>query len=434
MAKWLTTRYKQALNPGNPGSRDTEDLIRYGMVATFALLLISSSLLFNTPNEIFFGMQKIIVSPSILVTDYFELANIGTGFFNSGILLLMGLTVARRSKVHLTGPVIAALLTLAGFSFFGKNLYNSWAVPIGVYLYARFRKEPYSKFIIFALFGTALGPMTSLISFGMGFPVSFGIVAGNLVGILAGFFISPLALHFINFHQGYNLYNIGFTAGMIGMFFMGMFRAFGYEGQSPSIIASGYNLPLGIYLYVLFALVLLLGLYLNQWSLKGLLELFSHSGRLVSDFIQLSGLGVTLINMALLGMISTTYVLLVGGELNGPILGGIFTIFGFGAFGKHVRNTIPIFLGVFLASRVHIFDTHSTSALLAALFGTTLAPISGAFGWPFGILAGFLHMSMVVNVGYLHGGVNLYNNGFSGGFIAAGLVPIIEALFGKKKE
>lgn len=433
MAIWLTTKYKQAMNPGKWEPRDAEDLVRYGTVATFAILLIASSLLFNTPSEIFFGMQKIIVSPSILVTDYFALANIGTGFFNSGILLLLGLTVARKAKVHLSGPVVAALLTLAGFSFFGKNLYNSWAVPVGVFLYARYRKEPVSKYIIFALFGTALGPLTSLVSFGMGFPVSLGIILGNLVGILAGFFISPLALHFVNFHQGYNLYNIGFTAGMIGTFFMGMFRAFGYKGDNPSIIASGYNLPLGIYLYVMFTLVLLLGLYMNHWSLKGLQELFSHSGRLVSDFIQMSGLGVTLINMALLGMISTTYVLLVGGELNGPILGGIFTIFGFGAFGKHVKNTVPIFIGVFLASRVHIYDTHSSSALLAALFGTTLAPISGAFGWPFGILAGFLHMSMVVNVGYLHGGVNLYNNGFSGGFIAAGLVPVIESLM-KKKE
>lgn len=434
MAIWLTTKYKQAMNPGKLEPRDAEDLVRYATVATFAILLIASSLLFNTPSEIFIGMQKIIVSPSILVTDYFALANIGAGFFNSGILLLLGLTVARRAKAHLSGPVIAALLTLAGFSFFGKNLYNSWAVPFGVFLFAKYRKEPYSKYIIFALFGTALGPMTSLVSFGMGFPVSFGIFLGNLVGVIAGFFISPLALHFVNFHQGYNLYNIGFTAGMIGTFFMGMFRAFGYEGEAPSIIASGYNLPLGIYLYVMFFLVLLLGLYMNHWSLSGLKGLFSHSGKLVSDFIQMSGLGVTLINMALLGMISTTYVLLVGGELNGPILGGIFTIFGFGAFGKHVKNTIPIFIGVYLASTVHIYDTHSTSALLAALFGTTLAPISGAFGWPFGIIAGFLHMSMVVNVGYLHGGVNLYNNGFSGGFIAAGLVPVIESLIKKKKE
>jgi len=38
---------------------------------------------------------------------------------------------------------------------------------------------------------------------------------------------------------------------------------------------------------------------------------------------------------------------------------------------------------------------------------------------------------MVMNVGAVHGGMNLYNNGFSGGFVAAFLVAIITSL---KKE
>lgn len=35
-------------------------------------------------------------------------------------------------------------------------------------------------------------------------------------------------------------------------------------------------------------------------------------------------------------------------------------------------------------------------------------------------------MAVVTNVGFIHGGVNLYNNGFSGGIVASVLVPIIE--------
>ena len=35
-------------------------------------------------------------------------------------------------------------------------------------------------------------------------------------------------------------------------------------------------------------------------------------------------------------------------------------------------------------------------------------------------------MAMCLNVGYLHGGINLYNNGFSGGFVAAVLAPLLE--------
>ena len=37
-------------------------------------------------------------------------------------------------------------------------------------------------------------------------------------------------------------------------------------------------------------------------------------------------------------------------------------------------------------------------------------------------------MAMVMNIGYLHGGLNLYNNGFSAGLVAAILYPIIDML------
>ena len=62
----------------------------------------------------------------------------------------------------------------------------------------------------------------------------------------------------------------------------------------------------------------------------------------------------------------------------------------------------------------------------------TLAPIAGEYGILAGILAGFLHMSLVTNIGFLHAGMNLYNNGFSGGFVAAFLLPLLEA-FRKKR-
>jgi len=194
------------------------------------------------------------------------------------------------------------------------------------------------------------------------------------------------------------------------------------------------NLPLAEFLYLFSVGLAIAGLLFGKVRIQQLIRLWSRSGRLVSDFIASDGFSVVLVNMGLLGVLATSYVLVVGGELNGPILGGIFTIIGFGAFGKHPLNTMPILLGVFLAATLHVFDTHSTSALLAALFGTTLAPLTGAYGWAVGIIAGFLHMSMVMNIGYLHGGMNLYNNGFSGGFIAATLVPLLEALKERKER
>ncbi len=67
------------------------------------------------------------------------------------------------------------------------------------------------------------------------------------------------------------------------------------------------------------------------------------------------------------------------------------------------------------------------SAILALLLSTTLAPVAGEFGILAGILAGFLHSSVALNVGIVYGGMNLYNNGFAGGLIAMFLVPVLQS-------
>lgn len=53
------------------------------------------------------------------------------------------------------------------------------------------------------------------------------------------------------------------------------------------------------------------------------------------------------------------------------------------------------------------------------LFGTALAPIAGVYGFLPGMVAGWLHLAVVQNIGSVHGGMNLYNNGFSAGVVAA---------------
>ena len=52
------------------------------------------------------------------------------------------------------------------------------------------------------------------------------------------------------------------------------------------------------------------------------------SGQSPTDFIALAGFGPTLANMGLAGAVGTAYVLLVGGDLNGPVIGAILTIVG----------------------------------------------------------------------------------------------------------
>ena len=62
------------------------------------------------------------------------------------------------------------------------------------------------------------------------------------------------------------------------------------------------------------------------------------------------------------------------------LIAGIFTIVGFSALGKHIKNCIPIVLGTMIAAMLFQFDIASTSIIVAVLFSTTLAPISGTYG------------------------------------------------------
>jgi len=72
--------------------------------------------------------------------------------------------------------------------------------------------------------------------------------------------------------------------------------------------------------------------------------------------------------------------------------------------------------------------------LLATLLSSGLAPIAGQFGWYWGVAAGFIHMAVVQNTAILHGGMNLYNNGFAAGLVCILLVPVIEAVKPEPKE
>ena len=98
-------------------------------------------------------------------------------------------------------------------------------------------------------------------------------------------------------------------------------------------------------------------------------------------------------------------------------------------FRSHAFNIVPVMAGVALGAYGMHYTPDYPALQLAGLFGTTLAPIAGHFGWPFGVLAGFIHSALVLQTGGPVAGLNLYNNGFSGGLIAIVLYPTITAIW-----
>lgn len=396
----------------------------YLHIYTFCTLLLIVAFALDHPAKIWSGFISILFSPSNLITDYIQIGGLGAVFFNSGIIGLITALILRLNRVPLNGAAIAGIITICGFAFFGKNLYNSIPITLGVFFYSLIKKIPFKDVAVTSMFATSLGPLISMLSFGFSLNIWQGVIAGYSAGILIGLIITPLANSFINFHQGFNLYNIGFTAGIIGMFATGILRMFDLQIDTTLILSSGNNLLLNALLLSLFVMILFLGLYYNKWSFANYRKLTRFSGRLRTDFIESCGYGTTLINMSIMGFVSWSYTTLIGGQLNGATIGAIFTVMGFSAFGNHPLNTLSVFLGAFCASMLNTHQPSSTEAIIATLFGSTLAPIAGRFGVFAGIFAGFAHVSMATNISYLHGGMNLYNNGFSGGFVAATLAPI----------
>ncbi len=394
----------------------------------WALSFIALAFVFSEWSPLWSGFYRLLTSPANLTTDYFALANVGSTFFNAGIMTLLSLILVKRSGAKLNGVVMAALFTVAGFSFFGKNLFNSASITLGVYLAAKFNQVPFKTYIGPALFGSAMGPFVSEIAFDQGMNLPLGLLIGSLAGVFLGFILPPLADSFKSFHHGYNLYNIGFTAGIITMCMKGILEALGVEILLVSIISAGHNKEMTVLLSIFFGLTLILGVAMNGWNLRGYGKLVSLSGRNAEDFISETSFPLVMINMGILGFVTMLYVLMLGGELNGPVIGGILTVVGFAAAGKHLKNVFPIMVGVFLAKVINQYQLSSTSSILIALFGTTLAPITGRYGVIPGVLAGFFHMALATNIGFLHGGMNLYNNGFAGGFIAAFMVPVLDFL------
>ena len=253
-------------------------------------------------------------------------------------------------------------------------------------------------------------------------------------GLLLGFVLPPAAQQLFKAHMGFSLYNVGFTAGVVGVLVVALYKSYGFVPDPVMIWTSGNKGALTAFLMLLFASMIVGGLLFDRGALTGIPAILKSSGQAPTDFVTLAGIGPTLVNMGLCGFIGLAYVLLVGSDLNGPTIGGVFTIVGFAAFGKHPANIVPIMIGVFIGSLAKPWGASDPAIVLAALFGTTLAPIAGRFGWHWGIVAGFVHSSAALTVGAVHAGLNLYNNGFAAGMIAGVLVPVIIAVTSSKAK
>lgn len=397
---------------------------RLALLFVWAALTLLLAFSYQDP-MMFSSFIELNLSPAILLTDYIEAFGASASMLNAGLVLVVNIVILLMLKMQLSGLLYAAIFTVYGFSFLGMNLVNLIPIYIGGFIYTKFMKMEFKSVILVSIIAGTLGPIISHVMFGYGEPSLFSILLGSGVGIFLGFFVAPFGRHCLKFHDGFNLYNVGFTSGILAILYDAIARRLGFEAIRVRIIYEQHDTRVIILTMVSILLFFVIGLFFEEHPLENLKNIFKSSGRAISDFVVLGGFHATHINMALVGLISTLVVFILGGYLNGLTLAGIFTIIGFGAFGKHPKNIIPIMLGSIISTVLTGLPLNASTSILSILFATTLAPIAGVYGFGWGVAAGFLHVFIVNHVGMFYSGLNLYNNGFAGGLGAAFLIIII---------
>ncbi len=379
----------------------------------------------DSTENILKGLKEIVISQSVLITDYTVVGGVSATLINAGICGIIVLAILYFENLKFNGSLIMAFWLVFGFSFFGKNFVNISPILLGGYLYAKHKNEPFSRYSLVTLLATTLAPTVSSVAYlYIDRGLAIALALSGCIGVIIGFTMPPVATNAMKAHSGFNLYNVGFAAGMVGIFLMGFFRVFDRSFPTNSQWGTEDTAILTFIAVAICTLFIIFGLKTAENPKRDLKRIFKSKGRLVTDYYLLYE-NTGYINMGICGLMAIGVLYFIRADVNGATLAGVFTIFGFAMFGKHPNNMFPVLLGAILTGGLTSQGLEGYAIILGILFSTALAPIAGTFGFREGVLAGAMHIVVVANLAPVHGGLSLYNNGLAAGIVAMILIPII---------
>lgn len=401
----------------------------------FSLAAFITGLIVGSPVDAILGLHAIITSPAQLTMDAFLVGGVGGAFLNVGLVGLACTAILARSRAKLSGVSLMAFFLTIGFSFFGLNILNIWPCILGTLLYAKSVRMPFASQVNTALFSTSLSPFVSelLLRYPLLDELPFEgflrILCALLVGIAAGFLMPILCHHSPNLHKGYSLYNAAAVAGYIGvMLYAILYHAMDVPVPANTRLGTSEAGVVNTFMMVVSLLAIAAGWYFNGKTLKGYEKIFFCSGYR-TDFTRTLGIPLTIAHLGIFGLLITLYYNLIGASMTGPTAGSIICLLAIAPCGGHLLNVLPIMGGYAIASLLFHFQLNTQSIMVGFSFACALCQIAGHFGAVSGVLAGFLHASLVATVVNFHAGFCLYNGGFTSGICAIILVPILETYF-----
>lgn len=177
--------------------------------------------------------------------------------------------------------------------------------------------------------------------------------------------------------------------------------------------------------------------YTEEWNFfENLLSILTSPSRLVTDYFALGGLGSTLFNAAVCGLIGNVAVYVSRTEASATVLAGYMLIVAHGFYGLNFLNMWPPFLGVILfclvtrrpvSENIHValFSTALAPFVSELVFrysvgspsGTGISAVGIILALLFGLAAGFVVPALLPGTTAMHRGYNLYKAGLAIGIL-----------------
>ena len=429
--------------------------------AAISVCFIIAAFIMPDRATMFDGLMKIWLGTCKISTNYFALGGFAATFLNMGIVglictALFFLPGAKANNVSTLG----VLLTI-GFASWGMNPVNMIPTILGVCLYALVKKEKIGAMSNAMLYSTGIAPLISDLLFRypgteyIGFN-GLGIVLALVVGAVIGFFL-PAGMAFApNIHKGYDHYSAAVPIGMTAFFLRSVLYNVmlgqnpGQLGLSTLAAADVVSLPItNIFAITVFVLSIVSALLMGCKP-KDYWNLMKDSGKGVS-FTTKYGNAPFLMNVGVFGLMIVAYFNLAGAldgknMWTGMTFGIVWCMLATCNSGSHPRNVLPIMVGYIVTSYLFgwisgllgvenfALTIGSQSILIGLCYANGMSPISGQYGFGYGVLAGGLHYLLVTAVPDMHGGFCLYNGGFTAALICLLLVPQLEKFCKTKEE
>ena len=417
--------------------------------------------------NVFYDFYLILISPSNLITDYFNIGGLGSTFLNAALCGLACNLIVICSRAKAQARILAGYFLIIAHCFYGLNLLNMWPTFIGVYVYCKVSRQKFSENVHIAMFSTALAPFVSeflfrytVSEFVFGKPQlsAAGIILALVFGIASGFAVPALLPGTTKMHRGFNLYKAGLAIGIFGMLvFALMYQTFGIEVPEAVVRdnliynenGGDYALFVNVFFAFMFSASIIIGFLFNEKSFHSCRNLLKSTGHNV-DFVENYGAAPSIINVGVVGLFIMLYfniifLLPMGLQFTGPTAGVIIAAVTFCASGQTPRNVWPIGLGYVLLSLIASgiaaicelefqWAVATQGYINSFAFATGLCPFAGKYGWKMGVAAGMINAAICTSTSALHGGFVLYNGGLTAGITAIILLSLLDFYHAKIKH